>query len=1511
MEDDDPSAAVGGGGVIIPEASIRRVKLSVASNEEILKAQPVLENPFPITHWSQLHDNPSLGLPLQVGSCESCGATDPGKCDGHFGFIELPMPIYHPSHVTELGKILNMICLSCLRLKDGKLKGKGSGKQKFIACSYCQDLPPLCVTEVKKSNGAQTLQLRAPLKEEVGDGFWSFLDQFGLRTGRSTHCRHLLPIEVQNIMHKISEETRTRLVARGYNLQDGFVMNYVCVPPNCLNTTNITDDNTYMCSYDTSKNMLRKVLRTIEHIKSSSIRHSNFEAREVGADDLQVAVADYINMKGTPKGSQHVSFTRQFQPKQWQQKMKTLFISKSSSFSCRGVITGDPYIGLDVVGVPDEIARKMSVEERITDYNIAQLQDMVDKGLCLTYSDVNSTTYSLDAGETNKKRTILKVGQTVNRRVLDGDVVFLNRPPSTHMHSVQAFYVRVHSDHTIKINPLICGPLGADFDGDCVQIFYPRSVSARVEAKEIFTVEKQLVSSHNAKLNFQLMNDCLLAMKIMCDMRYSRKEAYQIAMFSSGMIPPGDPYWTIPQILQTTDALTAVPSHPNKETVGALVTTIISSILLEKGPREATKLMNLLQPLLMESLLMDGFSISLRDFNEPSQMLKTYKNISPELDKFKEPIVDIIAHFSALGLLVDLKSDSTLKKVVEQVGFLGSQLQSSGRLYSSNLVEDCNKFLNKRCGSTKVEANGAVKSSFHKGLHPYEELLHSISARGKILITSKGLVEPGSLFKNMMAILRDVIICYDGTIRTSCSNSIVQFDSKNVSRSVTPGDPVGILAATAIANAAYKAVLDPNQNNMTSWDSMKEVLLTNARSKSHINCQKAILYLNKCTCGLEFCMEKAALQVQSCLKRIKVEDCVTEVSIMYQQETTQASHCLVGHIHFEKEQLNQMEITMGSIIQICEEVIIKKRRKMGQTMKRVDIILSECWYDQVSCMQVFLDASSTIGLSESNVVHPMTNTIFPVLLETIIKGQPRVQKANIVWIEPELPCWVQNSSVEQKGELALEITVEKTAAAENGDAWGVAMDACLPVMDLIDITRSIPHSIQEVQQVLGISCAFGRVTQHLSKAVGMVTKSVLKEHLTIVASSMTCTGNLHGFNSSGYKATFQSMKAQAPFMDATLSGPLQCFQKSAEKLHSDQLDSIVSTCSWGNHARIGTGSAFEIHWNNENRSSSNDILEGCGLYDFLTTVETIGATEDKALAPHGLCLYDVDHLPEDDVEEDEVVCLGGNNLISWTNKPKPASLQCDFDGTRTAMHITAQEYQGTRNKSNRNSVANWKNDKPSWRKGNVSGHPNSAFAGSISISGCNKRRFTGQVFERKQQKRSWSSAATHQNDKPSWFRTNVVGAKNSAIEELSVSGGWNRKTNTFGQGGGRAVWKSEGSLLGGSNTRNWKAQQSSSARQGGSSNFTPVEQHICEQVEPIMKNVKRIIRESRDGVKLPPEDEMFIVSNVLRYHPEKEKKMAGQGNYIMLLGIKNSKAAGVCMSHPQMDPVQISPTRNA
>ena len=77
----------------------------------------------------------------------------------------------------------------------------------------------------------------------------------------------------------------------------------------------------------------------------------------------------------------------------------------------------------------------------------------------------------------------------------------------------------------------------------------------------------------------------------------------------------------------------------------------------------------------------------------------------------------------------------------------------------------------------------------------------SISTREIIVRSSRDLSGPGTLFKNLMATLRDVVICYDGTVRNVCSNSTIQSEygvktRTNSERSFPAGEPVGVLAAT-------------------------------------------------------------------------------------------------------------------------------------------------------------------------------------------------------------------------------------------------------------------------------------------------------------------------------------------------------------------------------------------------------------------------------------------------------------------------------------------------------------------------------------------------------------------------------------------------------------------------------------------------------------------------------------------------------------------------------------------
>ena len=82
----------------------------------------------------------------------------------------------------------------------------------------------------------------------------------------------------------------------------------------------------------------------------------------------------------------------------------------------------------------------------------------------------------------------------------------------------------------------------------------------------------------------------------------------------------------------------------------------------------------------------------------------------------------------------------------------------------------------------------------------------------------------------------------------------------------------------------------------------------------------------------------------------------------------------------------------------------------------------------------------------------------------------------------------------------------------------------------------------------------------------------LKGHLMPLANSMTCAGNLIGFNSGGYKALSRFLNIQVSFIETTLFTPRRCFERAVEKCYDDSLSSIVASCSWDKHVAVGTGS---------------------------------------------------------------------------------------------------------------------------------------------------------------------------------------------------------------------------------------------------------------------------------------------------------------------------------------------------
>lgn len=92
-------------------------------------------------------------------------------------------------------------------------------------------------------------------------------------------------------------------------------------------------------------------------------------------------------------------------------------------------------------------------------------------------------------------------------------------------------------------------------------------------------------------------------------------------------------------------------------------------------------------------------------------------------------------------------------------------------------------------------------------------------------------------------------------------------------------------------------------------------------------------------------------------------------------------------------------------------------------------------------------------------------------------GDPRICLANIIWVNPDTTTWIRNPCESRNGELALDIVLEKSVVKQSGDAWRIVLDSCLPVLHLIDTRRSIPYAIKQLQEMLGVSCAFDQAVQ--------------------------------------------------------------------------------------------------------------------------------------------------------------------------------------------------------------------------------------------------------------------------------------------------------------------------------------------------------------------------------------------------------------------------------------------------
>ena len=334
-------------------------------------------------------------------------------------------------------------------------------------------------------------------------------------------------------------------------------------------------------------------------------------------------------------------------------RLRGNLMGKRVDFSARTVITGDPNLSLDEVGVPRSIARTLTYPETVTKYNIDKLHQLVQNGPNehpgAKYV-IRSDGTRIDLRHHKRAGAIsLEYGWKVERHIVDGDFIIFNRQPSLHKESMMGHRVKVMPYSTFRLNLSVTSPYNADFDGDEMNLHVPQTEETRAEVMQLCMVPLNIVSPQRNGPLMGIVQDTLAGVYKLCrrDVFITKEHLMNILLWVpewDGIIPQPAivkprPRWTGKQVISMIIPKIVNLSMPNdnhedaplnddgllidqgelmfglltKKNVGATGGGIVHIIFNEQGPANAMAFFNGCQRVVNYWLLHNGFSIGIGD----------------------------------------------------------------------------------------------------------------------------------------------------------------------------------------------------------------------------------------------------------------------------------------------------------------------------------------------------------------------------------------------------------------------------------------------------------------------------------------------------------------------------------------------------------------------------------------------------------------------------------------------------------------------------------------------------------------------------------------------------------------------------------------------------------------------------------------------------------------------------------------------------------------------------------
>jgi len=678
--------------------------------------------------------DPRMGVLDNGKTCRSCGQTN-HNCPGHFGHYKLARPVYFIQFFPMVLNVLDCVCIRCSKLlidknvHKGLLKKRGESRWKAVL-ALCKNITR-CGQDIEDGCGARQPDrfLREAISRIVA--VWDNIDN--AEDGNKVQQRQVLECEyVLRLFRRITDEDVDFMGLNRYWCRpDWMICSVMPIPPPQVRPSVIQDNN--QRSEDDLTHKLFEIIQTNNNLQDKINNNANKGLIDDQYAVLQYHVATLVDnqIPGVAPSAQRSgrplkSIQQRLGSKEG--RIRYNIQGKRVEFSGRSVITPDPNISIEEIGVPIKIAMNLTVPERVTKFNRSTLYKLIQNGAdnypgAKTIVRKDGRTVSLK--HVNTKEVVLNLGDIVNRHLMDGDPILFNRQPTLHRMSMMGHKVKVLPYNTFRLNVSVTAPYNADFDGDEMNAHIPQSYEASIELGEIAAVPKQIITPRHAKPVIGIVQDsCIGSYRLtQPNVRLTRRQFMNMMMWNkhfTGKLPDANKQGqveryngqqVISQILPPINMEMGNSRYNDEKIPDNLVKIkegiisqgvfdkdvfskpskgIIHTIFKDYGPAETVHFLDCMQNTVEQFLVYNGFSVGISDLIADEV---TKRNMDSKIREKKIEVENIILQLH-LGLFTnntgksnkeefENRVNTALNKARDEAGDVGlKSLAAENRLVS-------------------------------------------------------------------------------------------------------------------------------------------------------------------------------------------------------------------------------------------------------------------------------------------------------------------------------------------------------------------------------------------------------------------------------------------------------------------------------------------------------------------------------------------------------------------------------------------------------------------------------------------------------------------------------------------------------------------------------------------------------------------------------------------------------------------------------------------------------------